>query len=237
MDGTVLSNILAIGLVSTLHCSAMCGGIMGALSLSLPAEARERSGLFAVYVLLFNLGRLVTYAGLGAAVGVLGRGLLGVLPPQWAHWLFQGSLALVCVVVGLHLIGALPRLARFESLGALVWRLVEPLGRSLLPVTRPVQALAYGVVWGFLPCGLVYGMLLVALSAGGAQAGAAVMGVFWLGSLPTLLAAGMLTRAMVRLVRLPRLRFGLGLGLIALGFFTVLAPPFLPNPGVPMMAG
>lgn len=236
MGATVLVNILAIGLVSTLHCSAMCGGIMGALSLSLPPGVRERSGLFAFYVLLFNVGRLATYAGLGAAAGALGAGPLTLLPPQWAHWLFQGSLAVVCVTVGLHLIGALPRLARLESLGAALWRLLEPLGGRLLPVSRPWQALAYGAVWGFLPCGLVYAMLLIALSAGGAQAGAAVMAVFWLGSLPTLLAAGLLTRAMVRLVRQPRLRFGLGLGLIALGFITVFAPPYLPHPQM-LLAG
>jgi len=229
MSSNLLVNVFLVGLVSTLHCSVMCGGIMGALSLSLPREVKERSARFVAFIVLYNLGRLFSYTAMGALVGGIGGRFFDMVPPEYAHLLFQASIAVVSVAVGLHLVGILPRLSVIESVGAPVWRCLEPLGRRLLPVTRPHQALLYGSVWGWMPCGLVYAVLFLALTSGGAQAGGIVMTAFWLGSLPTLLAAGMLARSLAKWVRMPRLRFGLGLCLIGLGFSSVIAGYVMPN--------
>lgn len=210
-------DILLVGLVSTLHCSTMCGGIMGALSLSLPAELRQRPACFVLFVALYNLGRLASYAVMGAAVGGLGGGALALVPPDWARLPFQGAVALVLVLVGLDLLGIAPRLARLEFVGGPLWRLLEPVGRRALPVHRPAQAVGFGMIWGCMPCGLVYAMLLVALAAGGWREGATVMAAFWLGSLPTLLVAALLTRRIAAVMRSPRLRHGVGAVLVVLG--------------------
>ena len=229
MSSSLLMNVFLVGLVSTLHCSTMCGGIMGALSLSLPREIKDRSARFLSFIVLYNLGRLFSYAAMGALIGGIGGRFYGLVPPEYAHLLFQASIAVVSVAVGLHLVGMLPRLSAIEAMGAPVWRCVEPLGRRLLPVTRPYQALLYGAVWGWMPCGLVYAVLFLALTSGSAEMGGIVMAAFWLGSLPTLLAAGMLARSLTRMVRMPKLRFGLGLCLIGLGFTSVLAGYAMPN--------
>jgi sulfite exporter TauE/SafE len=228
----VTVSILAIGLLSAVHCSGMCAGIMGALSLSLPPELRGHRLWRAGYVLLFNLGRLLTYAGLGALAGAAGFGLFDTLPPHWATAAVRGIVATVLVLVGLHLSGLLPRLTRLESLGAPLWRLVEPLGRRLLPVRSPAQALLYGMVWGFLPCTLVYAMLLMALSAGGPWEGAQSMALFWLGSLPAMLAAGTLAQTLARLTRRPLLRPVGGLALVLSGLASLLMDRLMPAAGL-----
>lgn len=214
--------LFVIGLMSALHCVSMCGGIMGALSLSLPPYVQARPALLAGYVALFNLGRLTAYVAMAATAGAVGSGMLGLLPPAGASWAAKLLLAASLVMVGLHLTGALPRLAHLEAIGAPLWRLVEPLGRRLLPVQRPVQALLYGFFWGFLPCGLVYAVLVIAFTLPGPLGGAQAAAAFWLGSLPAMLAAGMFTTALRRLLHRPRLRLGVGLSLMVFGF----AAPF-----------
>jgi sulfite exporter TauE/SafE len=71
-----------------------------------------------------------------------------------------------------------------------MWKRLEPLGRKLLPVRSPGRALLLGMIWGWLPCGLVYSMLIWALSAGSLVEGALLMGAFGLGTLPNLLLMG-----------------------------------------------
>jgi sulfite exporter TauE/SafE len=211
----------------------MCGGIMGALSLSLPRPVQRRPAAAAAFVVLYNLGRLAAYASMGAVAGSLGTRVLAAMHPVWAGWAAKLLVAATLVLVGAHLAGLVPRPTGIERLGAPLWRLVEPLGRRLLPVQRPEQALLYGFVWGFLPCGLVYAILLVAFAAPGAQAGALVMASFWLGSLPVMMAAGLFATGLRRLLHRRPLRLGAGLALLALG----VAGPFFPDAVLPHLAG
>ena len=105
--------------------------------------------------------------------------------------------------------------ARLEGLGSGLWRRVEPLGRRLLPIRSLGQALGVGFVWAWIPCGLVYSVLIWALSAGSAAQGGLLMLAFGLGTLPTLLGLGMLAGAAARFAEqgwMRRLAGGLVLG-------------------------
>lgn len=226
---TLPIELFIIGLMSALHCSTMCGGIMGALSFSLPPAVQRRPALLMGFVALFNLGRLAAYAAMGAAAGALGTQTLALLHPVWAGWTAKLLVAATMILIGLHISGLLPRLSAIEALGAPLWRLMEPLGRRLLPVRRPEQALLYGFFWGFLPCGLVYAVLAIAFTASGALGGAQVTAVFWLGSLPTLMAAGMFATALRRLLHRPRLRVGAGLSMMLLGGVVPFSGTLMPK--------
>ena len=95
------------------------------------------------------------------------------------------------ILLGLYLSGFSAMLMRVESLGANVWKRIQPFGKRFIPVKTKSQAFFLGMVWGWLPCGLVYSVLIAALASGSASQGAIIMLCFGLGTLPTLLAMGM----------------------------------------------
>lgn len=220
-----LSTALLIGLFSTVHCLGMCGGIVGALTFSLPTEVREHPRRLGSFLLAYNTGRLTSYALAGAAVGLLGGGLYAALPTG-GHLFLQAMAATLMVGIGLYLAGWFPRFAAIERLGIPLWRRLEPAGRRLLPVRHPVLALVYGAIWGWLPCGLVYSALLLTVTAGGPAEGALFMAAFGVGTLPATLGAGILTRQIHRLTRDKRVRqaAGLLLVLLALAGFLLAGP-------------
>jgi hypothetical protein len=217
-----LFSAFIFGLFSTVHCIGMCGGIMGALALSLPAEVRSRPARLALYLGAYNLGRLGSYALAGALLGSLGQGLHNLMSPRWGYLLLQGGAALLLVSTGLYLAGWFPRLAFIEQVGQPLWRRLEPFGRRLIPVRSPLQALAYGAVWGWLPCGLVYTALLFTVVSGDGVQGAVFMLVFGLGTLPAVTGIGILAERFRRFARQPGLRRTGGVALILLGLAGLL---------------
>ncbi|MBR4738153.1 MAG: sulfite exporter TauE/SafE family protein, partial [Rhodocyclaceae bacterium] len=186
-----------MGLMSGVHCVAMCGGIVGALGASTGGQTHPllpRARLWAIHF-AYSAGRVATYCVLGAVLGALGASSLlleNVLPVQMVLYVLAN---LLLVAMGLYLMGRTRLLAPLERAGSHLWRRVQPLTRRWLPVRGVAQALPLGMLWGFLPCAMVYGMLATALFSGSASRGALTMLAFGLGTLPNLLLAGMAFRA------------------------------------------
>jgi uncharacterized protein len=181
-----------LALLGGAHCAGMCGGFVGALQVH-----RARTVAPHRFTAAYHTGRLASYAAAGALVGTLGGALFAaeVLPLQIAL-LCVGSVMLLAV--GATLFGRTGWLRRLEPLGVAVWRLVGPLARRLFPPRTPLQALGAGLTWGWIPCGMVYGALPLALSAGSPAAGALVMLAFGAGTLPNLLAVDFIAGRLVR---------------------------------------
>ena len=184
--------MLAAGMASGVHCVAMCGGIVTAFDLR-RVIAIQPAGVRAAVDwqrrFAFNLGRISTYSAAGAAAGTLGAAVYasGALPAQETLQLATNAML---VLVGLHLAGAGRLLSRFEALGMPLWRRLQPLAARLLPARTLPHAYAAGLIWGWLPCAMVYAALAAAAFSGGAAQGALGMAAFGLGTLPFLLAAG-----------------------------------------------
>jgi sulfite exporter TauE/SafE len=128
------------------------------------------------------------------------------------YWLAN----LMLIALGLYLAGAWNGVARLEAGGQWLWHRVRPLSRMLVPVDTPWKALALGGLWGFLPCGMVYSALLTALLSGSALRGAATMLAFGLGTVPMLLALGVMGTRMRALLQRRATR--VACGLLVLGF-------------------
>ena len=210
---------LALGLLGGGHCIGMCGGLMGALAMAIPTEQRKGWRLWRV-LLGYNFGRIASYSLAGALLGSLG-------------WLMQdlglGSLlrvvaGLLMIAMGLYLANWWSGLTRIERLGRGLWKHIEPRARKLLPVTRMPQAILLGSLWGWLPCGLVYSTLVWASSQGGTGLSAALMATFGLGTLPTLLATGLLANRMMAILRRRAVRVTAGLLIILFGIWTIPGP-------------
>jgi sulfite exporter TauE/SafE len=226
-----LSLIVAatVGLLSALHCVGMCGGIVGALSLSLPAHIRDSLPRLVAFVLAYNLGRIASYALLGALFGGMGSAMLGLTGMELGHRILKGVSALVMAGIGLYLGGWLPQLARLEGIGVPLWRHLQPLGRRLLPVSSLTRAALFGAIWGWLPCGLVYTALVWSSAAGSAWQGAGYMAAFGAGTLPATVGAGILTASVARLRQIPYLRQVAGISVVAFALLSLALPGSQPG--------
>ncbi|MGK5058535.1 sulfite exporter TauE/SafE family protein [Janthinobacterium sp. LB2P49] len=232
MNALSLLPLFMVGLAGSVHCIGMCGGIVGALSLSggAPAApvrpvisiavARPAPHTNVLRVLAYNGGRIVSYMLAGALAGSLaGAGMLHLASLQVAgYWLAN----LMLVALGLYLMDAWRGLAHLEAAGNIVWRRVRPLLKPLMPMDTPFKALAVGGLWGWVPCGMVYSALLTAMMQGSALNGAAAMAAFGLGTLPTLLGMGLLgTRLRAQMQRRP-VRIASGLLVLSFGLLGLL---------------
>ncbi|PKO92677.1 MAG: hypothetical protein CVU15_06075 [Betaproteobacteria bacterium HGW-Betaproteobacteria-1] len=181
-----LTAAFLVGLLGGGHCVGMCGGIVGAVTMTLPGSKPKLP-----FVLAYNLGRIGSYTLAGIIAGAVGASsffLEHVLPIEKVLYALA---SLMLVLLGLYLAGIWRVLTRLEALGGRLWQHLQPYSRRLLPVRTLPQSLFLGVLWGWLPCGLVYSVLVAAVASGSPWQGGLLMLAFGLGTLPTLLAMGM----------------------------------------------
>jgi len=223
-----LATVFLAGLLGSTHCVAMCGGISTALASAPGAGPGGSGGVRSWLPLCYQIGRVLGYAALGALVGALGLvtgAAFGVTLARWANVLRLAT-SMVVIVIGLDI--ALARSGRLrwlrapERLGGALWRSLLRWTRGALPTRPMARALALGVLWGWMPCGLVYSALLAAAAAGNALSGAATMVAFGCGTLPAML---LLNHAGARILR-PNgaLASVLGAVLVACGIWTAAMP-------------
>jgi len=219
---SLLISALLVGLLGSGHCFAMCGGFVSAFSLAgSPGGSIAQSMR---YLLLYNAGRVLSYSIAGAAAGILGSSTLHLFEVETARMLARLLASGFIIAVGLYLAGLPQLLMPIEKAGRMLWRHVSPLATRLLPARSSADVLLIGLVWGWLPCGLVYSVLITAMTTGDALMGAQVMLFFGLGTLPALFAIGMASGFMRSLARNNRFRVGAGIGVVLLGLFTLFNP-------------
>jgi hypothetical protein len=220
--------VFLVGLAGSVHCAGMCGGIVGALSVArgpvaapaFPVPVRTvpvRSLAPVAHVAAYNAGRIASYATAGALAGGLAGSVAGLasLPALQSGAYVLANLMLVAL--GLYLMDAWRGLAVLEQGGQALWRHVSPLLRRLGPGATPGRMFAAGALWGWLPCGMVYSMLVTAMLSGSALGGAGVMLAFGLGTLPMLAAIGLAGVKLRSLFRMHRVRLVCGLVILAFG--------------------
>jgi len=223
-DPLTLTSAFLLGLFSTMHCVGMCGGIIGALSLSLPVETRNQKPKLFAYVMSYNIGRIISYAAAGLIAGAIGAGALQSTGIESGHAVLRIIGVMMMAAIGLYLTGWLPQIASVEKIGIPLWKRLEPVGRKLVPVASLPKALAYGLIWGWLPCGMVYFVLVWALTTGSAVNGALTMVAFGLGTLPTLVTAGFMTSWITRFTHSTRARQVVGLLIIIAAIGSLFIP-------------
>lgn len=218
IEATLGAAFLA-GLAGGAHCAAMCGGLVG---IACGARAREMSArAWWQRTLAYNAGRISSYVIAGALTGALGAAGLSLrgtpLVQQTLLALMSGAL----IVMGAYIAGFLPLVRAIESAGAILWRRIEPHSRRFLPADSAPRAFGLGMVWGWLPCGMVYAALIAALATADPWHGAALMLAFGLGTLPNLLAIGAAFGRASKLIRLRPVRVLFAALIVGVGVFGI----------------
>ncbi len=173
-----------VGFMGGAHCVGMCGGIVTAMSFQ--GGRRQPFNLHVAY----NIGRVTSYTIAGGVAGLAGSAAFlshHLLPLQRGLYVLA---QFILIFLGLYLAGLSRAVLVLERAGGRLWERLQPWLGRLLPVRTPGQALLAGGLWGWLPCGLVYSVLISALASGGMVQGALLMLAFGLGTLPNLLAMG-----------------------------------------------
>jgi uncharacterized protein len=218
---------IAAGLLGGAHCAAMCGGIVGAICGKAGTHLPWRR------VLAYNAGRIASYAIAGAIVGALGQAGLWLRGDVWLRQLFMAGAGAALVLLALFLAGWSPVVRLMDVAGGILWRRLQPYTRHFLPADTVPRALGLGLLWGWLPCGMVYAVLLTAGATGNVLHGALVMTAFGLATLPNLLAVAVFAQKVRQYAGLRALRLGGALVIAAFGLYGivhVLHPGVSPAP-------
>ena len=222
----ILLTGLAMGLASSLHCAGMCGPIACAMLLGSPDD---RPTAMLARTLLAQSGRVASYMMAGAAFGVFGAGLYGLVNVEAAHQLMQWVAALTIVWMGLSVAGLVPAMAGLD-------RLLLPLAgrvggwRLRFAGAGPAPLFAGGLLWGAMPCAMVYAALFNSLLTGSVAGGVTLMAGFGLGTLPSVTLAALGLDRLRRATRTPLRRGLAGAALVAAGIAGLL----LTAPGGPL---
>ena len=189
MPQSALIGVFLAGLLGGLHCFAMCGGWIAVVARPTgPIELQPSRALRAGQV-ASHAGRLTTYVLLGAAFGAVGGAAFAVALAPVQRGMYVAANVLL-LLLAFSLVARGIEFGGLERAGLAAFRKLLPMVTQLAPRSGMASRFTLGIVWGFTPCALVYGVLPVALLAGSALNGALVMLAFGLGTLPNLLAAG-----------------------------------------------
>jgi len=223
---TLLFTAFMTGLLGNVHCIGMCGGLSSALTLSLKNKAQCKTKTIITYQIIYNLGRLSTYALLGALAGSLSQIMTTSVGP-YSTQILRGFSGILMISLGLYVTGWWRGLSYVERKGAKIWQKVAPLMNKLIPVDSLLTAYCLGILWGLLPCGLIYSTLSLATSSGDPISGAFIMATFGLGTLPSMLSSGLVAHTLKTFVQQSKVQLFSGVMIIIFGLWT-LAGPYIP---------
>ncbi len=214
-----LSAGLLAGLLGSAHCLGMCAGISGLFGVSAEVRSLRQQVPMAI---AYNSGRIMTYALLGAIVAGVGGALVDARPTLARPiLLITGT---VIILIGLQVAFNWRLLNPIERMGGVLWRKLAPIARYFVPVTSVPRAFGLGLLWGWLPCGLVYSVLLIAATSVAPFDGAAIMVAFGVGTMPAMVMTGLGAAQMSQLLSSRGSRLGFGLLIIVLGVLTIAIP-------------
>ncbi len=209
-----------VGLLGGVHCVGMCGGIVGALCLGLDdglnKTAQQNFKKTFPFLLLYNTGRISSYTLAGilmGSIGWLGSHLFTLYSIQQTLEIIAAAFMLA---LGLYIAGWWKGLAKIERWGGkVIWQRLEPIGRKFMPVRSYPHALFLGLVWGWLPCGLVYSVVIWTISTQSPLEGGLLMLSFGLGTLPNLLLMGVFASTLTQFIQQPWVRQVAGMLIMA----------------------
>ena len=214
----IATTAFMVGLAGGAHCAAMCGGIVAACTRLRAGAWRARWRLAAAY----NAGRIASYTVAGIAAGALGQTALVLRGGAAVQPIMLFAAGMSMCMLALYVAGFAPFVRRIEALGSFAWRRVQPYSRHFLPADTALKALGLGALWGWLPCGMVYAVLLTAIATGDALQGGVVMAAFGLGTLPNVLALALVAAKLRGLTRRPALRMGVAGVVAGIGLFAIV---------------
>ena len=220
MIETLLASAFLAGLAGGAHCAAMCGGLVGIACGRKSGEAAH--GAWWGRALAYNAGRVASYVAAGMLAGGLGAAGLSLRATPLTQQALLAIMSMSLILFALYLAGFTPFVRAIEAAGGTLWRHIQPHSRRFLPADSAPRAFGLGLLWGWLPCGMVYAALIAALATANPMHGGLVMAAFGLGTLPNLLAVGAWFGYVVKLAKARGPRLFCAALIAGIGVFGIL---------------
>ncbi len=218
---TIIAGFVA-GFAGSIHCVAMCGGLVGVIS----ASMRESPKRTLIYWCSYHFGRITSYTIAGFIAGGIAGQVVKLFPMDRAHMVGSLLAGLFLIILGGHVARWWSLLTVVEQFGGRLWQKVVPVFSKILPPRLLRHAIIGGLLWGWVPCGLVYSALVLAATSTDSLSGGLTMAAFGIGTLPMLTVMGVLVKQLDWINNIRWLRGVLGSGLCVLGI--VLSLGFVP---------
>ena len=212
MSEYIYISAFLIGLAGGVHCIGMCGGIASAFTFAIPKNTSHTP-----YIACYNAGRILSYTIAGAITGWMGSMFASSVVTGLL--ILQSLSILFLLLLALYISDIYKGLIHFEKAGARLWRHLAPIAKKLIPFKSPGHTLLYGMVWGWLPCGLVYSALTWSLASGSFLQGGIFMLCFGIGTLPALVAVSLGASFLVPILQHKATRLGISALLFAFAIF------------------
>ena len=229
MTGSLtLTAAFLLGLFASGHCVLMCGGVSGALMLATDGSGHRRPSL--PLLLAMQFGRVMSYMLAAALLAGVGASIVQLVDQDAVRWTLRALSAATFALVGMTLLGRARGIDM--GFGRALWPRLAPIARRLLPVRSLPRALGLGAIWGWMPCGFVYSVLLIASLGISPLRSAAVMLLFGLGTMPALIATAYGTAGVLRVFGQKQLRAAMGSALLAMAALTLAGPWLVAHSGM-----
>ena len=220
----ILISVFLMGLLGSVHCLGMCGGVVAMLTAGLDPEVKSNPKKVALFHLNYNIGRILSYILMGLVFGLLGAMLSQTLQMNLFDKALRIFSGVLMIMVGLYIANWSSGIHIIEKIGAKFWAILQPLSKRFLPIKDLKGAFFTGLLWGGIPCGLVYSALSFAIISGSAAQGGLIMLAFGLGTLPSLLIMASLSSQLMNLIKKPWVRKTSGMLIIGLGIAALWMP-------------
>ena len=145
------------------------------LTAAIPEKQRSSLKNSSRFHLFYNLGRILSYILMGALFGGMGYLFRSQLTVNSMDMVIRVLPAVLMIVVGLYILNINVGIKRLEYLGSKLWEKIQPLSKRFLPIKNLKSAFYFGLLWGGIPCGLVYSALALSLLSGSAYEGGLIM--------------------------------------------------------------
>jgi sulfite exporter TauE/SafE len=221
-DAISLWAALLAGVAASGHCFAMCGGMAGALGQRARHQSRDSTSLL-MHTSLYHCGRIGGYAIAGALCGLFGSTVNALLNLGRLGAALRIASGILMLLIAARIVIRWNGLAWLERQGAKFWAHIQPLATRQLSGTHSFNAVTVGFLWGWLPCGLVYSMLLFATTSANGLQGASIMIAFGIGTLPSMLTSSLFAAKLQSLLKHNVARLLSGIALACFGFWMIVA--------------
>ncbi len=205
-----------IGLFSSVHCLAMCGGLCGLFVRDNPSFQS---------IILINIGRILTYTILGFIVAGLVQGLILQMPIAIIGFWIRSFLGLVLMFLGIRILLNKSSLHSYFS-NNILWQKAKSKLHSVNNKNSFLAQIFKGLLWGLIPCGLLYGVLIAAASTQNVLDGGLFMLAFGVGTLPSMLVATGILKKFQSKLQSKGIRLGAGIFIFLIGLWSFISPWF-----------
>lgn len=216
-DNFIYFTAFLIGIAGSTHCIGMCSSIIIILSINVKDINKK-----IYFITCYNVGRIFSYSIIGLIGGIFGTTVFNLSNNFILASIIKLFSGTIITLLGLYLLGLSNKFLFIEKSLSKIFYNLTPLYKKIIPIKTYWKALLIGLLWGYIPCGLVYSVFIWALSSGNIIKSCLLMTFFGLGTLPSIISIGYSQFFIKKINNYKIIKNIINILIISFGIFTIL---------------